>query len=255
MMGDIENHALWQEPLIGKLFGDFYYKLGASKRRHEQDSFIMGRLRDSWLRSIRFFVLEGAEARFPELSSEGYVVIKEPNGSIGAPLLTEALPESRMVMLIRDPRDVAASRLEAMSEGGWRHKQLARGGQRASIVANPDDFVKDTAEDYLQSMGNSKIAYEAHCGPSVLVKYEELRENPLETMKRLYSGLKISVDETELNKVVEKHSWENIPGEKKGEGKFYRKAEPGSWREDLSSEQVKMIEEKTASLLREFYPD
>jgi hypothetical protein len=55
--------------------------------------------------------------------------------------------------------------------------------------------------------------------------------------------------------VVGKHSWENIPKEDKGEGKFYRKATPGGWREDLTPEQVRTVEEKTAPLLMEFYPD
>ena len=40
---------------------------------------------------------------------------------MGAPLLMEALPESRMILLVRDPRDVAASTLDAAKEGGWLH--------------------------------------------------------------------------------------------------------------------------------------
>ncbi|MGH3087179.1 MAG: hypothetical protein ACRDSJ_07665 [Rubrobacteraceae bacterium] len=43
-------------------------------------------------------------------------------------------------------------------------------------------------------------------------------------------------------------------GERKGEGKFYRKASPGGWREDLTKEQITIVEETTGSLLEEFYP-
>jgi hypothetical protein len=63
------------------------------------------------------------------------------------------------------------------------------------------------------------------------------------------------VDEEELARVVHKHSWENIPPEKRGEGKFYRKATPGGWQEDLTPEQVETVERITAPLLRTFYPD
>jgi Sulfotransferase domain len=63
------------------------------------------------------------------------------------------------------------------------------------------------------------------------------------------------VDEGELERVVEKHSWENIPEEEKGEGKFYRKATPGGWREDLSPEQAEAIERITAPLMKELYPN
>jgi hypothetical protein len=52
---------------------------------------------------------------------------------------------------------------------------------------------------------------------------------------------------------VEKHAWENIPEKDKGEGKFYRKASPGSWREDLTSKQVEIVEKETALLLKAFY--
>jgi hypothetical protein len=73
-------------------------------------------------------------------------------------------------------------------------------------------------------------------------------------MKRIYSDLEIPVDEGELARSVEKHSWENIPEEEKGEGKFHRKAEPGGWREDLTPEQVEIVERVAGPLLGELYP-
>jgi hypothetical protein len=53
---------------------------------------------------------------------------------------------------------------------------------------------------------------------------------------------------------VEKNSWEMIPSEQKGDGKFHRKAKPGGWREDLTARQVEIVEDITAPLLNEFYP-
>ncbi len=111
------------------------------------------------------------------------------------------------------------------------------------------------AKKYLQNVGEAKRAYEAHDGRKVLVRYEDLRADALGTMRRIYTELGISVDEGELNRAVEKHSWENIPEEEKGEGKFYRKASPKGWREDLTTEQAAMVERITAPLLKEFYPD
>ena len=111
------------------------------------------------------------------------------------------------------------------------------------------------ATKYLQNVGNTREAYEAHKGPKVLVRYEELRSDTLGTMRRIYSSLGIEVDEAELSGAVEKHSWENVPEEEKGEGKFHRKATPGGWREDLTPEQVEIVERITAPLLKEFsYP-
>ena len=256
MMGDIEGHALWREPNVGFLFGYMYY-VWAHEGQRGAKNFILGRHKESWLRSIRNFVLDEARTRFPTLSDSGYLVVKEPNGSVGAPLLMEALPESRMVLLARDPRDVVASAMDARSEGGWnyeRNKQLYLQGQRVPANKNPDAFAEGRAKNYLEGMGKAKEAYDAHKGHKALVKYEDLRADALGTMKRMYSELGIEVDEGELAQVVEKHSWENIPEENKGEGKFYRKASPGGWREDLTPEQAQIVERVTAPLLEQLYP-
>ena len=116
MMSELKGHTVWEEPLVGRLFGEFYDK--AQRNNLDRVDFIMGDpTRGGWIKSIRNFVLEGAHYAHPFLTPNGYLVIKEPNGSLGAPLLMEALPESRMVLLVRDPRDAVASNLDAARKG------------------------------------------------------------------------------------------------------------------------------------------
>ena len=258
MMAELENQERWHEPYVGMLFGGFIYERVKDENLLNNPTFIMGEpYRDVWLGSIGSFILEGAAARYPGLKGDQYLVIKEPNGSVGAPLLMEALPESRMILLVRDPRDVVASSMDARSEGGWnyeKNKALHRKGKRVAANKNPDGFARRRAQNYLEGMGKAKEAYDAHQGPKALVRYEELRADTLGTMKRLYSTLGIRVEEGELARVAHKHSWENLPEEEKGEGKFYRKATPGGWREDLTPEQAEAVERITAPLLSELYP-
>jgi hypothetical protein len=257
MMGDLQGHTVWREPLVGALFGNLYYERAKHLIGKPGKHYIFGeRYRESWLDSIRAFVLKEASGRFPEARGSGnYLVVKEPNGSFGAPLLMEALPESRMILLIRDPRDVTASSMDARSEGGWKYEnRKGRRPKKPLVERNPRYFVRRRARSYLRSVEKSRQAYEAHQGHKVLVKYEELRADTLATMRRIYSALEIPVDEEELAAAVEKSSWENIPEEEKGPGKRRRKATAGGWREDLTPEQARIVEKVTRPLLEEFYP-
>ena len=255
MMGEVEGHEVWNEPLVGKLFGDLYYA-GAAGHQNVKHYILGDFHKGSWLDSIQSFVLSEATARFPGVAEGGYLIIKEPNGSIGAPLLSEAMPASRVIFLVRDPRDVAASGLDAARKGSWQYENAAdRGWKREALADNqPDVWVRRRAQNYVRHAGKARDAYEAHKGPKVLIRYEELRDDTLGTMERLYSTLGIEVGGEELARAVEKHAWENIPEKEKGQGKFYRKATPGGWREDLTPGQVEIVEQVSAALLKEFYP-
>jgi Sulfotransferase domain len=114
--------------------------------------------------------------------------------------------------------------------------------------------IRRLAEKYLREVGCAKRAYDLHRGRKVLVKCEALRVDTLETMRLIYSTLEIPVDGVELEQAVAAHAWENMPEKNKGEGKFNRKATPSGWRVDLTPEQAQIVEEKTAPLLKEFYP-
>jgi hypothetical protein len=248
MIGTLDNNVEWREPYVGALFGSFYYEGPFSRLRVREQTIMNDHHRDTWLTSIRTFVLDGAAARFPRFAERGYLVVKEPNGSVGAPLLMEALPESRMILLVRDPRDVVASVLDAATTpGSW-------GGGGRAYNGIPNDLVRQRSKLYLRAVGNSKQAYELHKGPKAFVKYENLRADTVSVLEQICSALEVQVSSKDIARAVKRHSWENIPEEKKGQGKFYRKGIPGSWREDLSPEQIDIVEEITAPLLEEFYP-
>jgi hypothetical protein len=253
MMGGLEGCAMWNEPLVGNLFGNFhYFRVGGRKSGGQ---YILGEpYKETWLGPMRDLVLGGAAARFPEVIGGGYLIIKEPNGSIGSPLLMEALPESRMIFLIRDPRDVVASSMDARSEGSWLSERREAQRRTSKADRNPNVYVRMRANSYVQQIEKTGQAYRAHGGHKVMVRYEDLRADTLETMKRIYSALEMPVEEAELARSVEKNSWEKIPVEQKGDGKFHRKAKPGGWREDLTPEQAEIVEGVAGSLLRELYP-
>src|SRR5918994_1257268 len=250
MMAELENQERWHEPFVGLLFGGFIYeRLKDAEDLLNNPAFIMGEpYRHVWLRSIRNFVLEGAAARYPKLKEDQYLVIKEPNGSVGAPLLLEATPESRLIFLIRDGRDVVASRLDAFKRGSWTKQN-----RDYSTPEKLNAHTRRLAKDYLKAVSQVQEAYEAHPGRKAIVRYEDLRLDTVGALRTMYDALGVEADEVRLRRAVAKHSWDRIPDAQKGSGKFYRKAQPGGWKEDLSSEQVKIIEKVTGPILSKFY--
>jgi hypothetical protein len=266
-MSSMKGYRLWHEPLVGRLFGYFFYHLGIGwdewPDAYRSSGFIFSPShRKTWIGSIRSFVIEGANARAPKISRNAYMVIQEPNGAIGAPWLLEALPESRMIFLVRDPRDVVASMLDAYRKGGWLHDEqhlLNPYGPHEEkwlgtlAEADPHAFVERAAQRYLRDISSVKQGYEFHQGPKVLVRYEDLKGDTLGTMMRICAALEIPVDKTELRSAIERHAWHNIPEEAKGEGKMWRRGASGGWRNDLSPEQAAAVESITAPVLEGFY--
>lgn len=250
MMVEQRNQVWWDEPYVGLLFGSFLYeRIDSNPKLLEVRKFILGEpYRKVWTRSIRNFVLDGARARYRKLDRNQHVVVKEPNGSIGAPLIMGALPDSRMIFLLRDSRDVISSQLDASRKGSWSQQ-----GRDLETKEKLEEFTRHLADVYLKVVSLVKEAYDKHPGPKVLIRYEDLRYNTLETMKNMYEALDVPVDQDQLRASVVEHDWEQLPDTAKGRGKFFRKAQPGSWTEELSSEQIKIIEDITGPMLSEFY--
>lgn len=251
MLGEMRGQVLWDEPLIGMLFGDFQHRIGvhhAQKRAHE---FVFGdAYKHAWLESVADFVLKQASVRFPRANQ---IVIKEPNGSVGACLLSEALPKSRFILLVRDPRDAVASSLVSHSKGGWLRQWAGDAGEAWGADDDPDAFVANRARFYAANVSNAMIAFDAHPGPKILLRYEDLHADTLGEMRKLYTVLELPIDKKELARTVEHHAWKNIPENEKGEGRFNRRGETDSWREELTNGQARTVERITAPLIERFY--
>ena len=252
MLDDLLDGEVWEEPKVGRLFGEFYSR--AKPTQLGRTNYVLGEpTREAWTEALKDFVLRTAWASHPSVTPERYLIVKEPGGAVGAPLLMAALPESRMVLLVRDPRDFAASVLDATRKGGWMLEGMNEWTRR-DLDSEKDvhRYLKALSRQYVRQMGNGKSAFDDHDGRKIMVRYDDLRTDTLGTMRNLCAALEIPFDEKALAEVVDRHSWENIPQRERGEGKFYRKATSEGWKDDLTLEQAKIVEEITAPLIEEF---
>ena len=256
------------EPLIGQHLGPFFSDepgiqardLDASNftpSRYLRDAgqyFFADEFRDAWLPQLgalmraRFHAHAAARASEVPLA-ETLLVIKEPHGSQAADLITEALPGSRLLFLLRDGRDVVDSELAAASKGSWL-------GDVFPVVEGIDaderiEFVEQSAHKWLWRTEVVEQAYAAHQGPKLLVRYEDMLAVPAPQLRRVFDWLGLEISDPDLESLVEGQSFDRLPAEHRGPDRIFRAAQPGLWRENLSEAEHEILERVMGPKLRE----
>ncbi len=226
--------------------------LGDVKSRHD-DYFFSDRYRGAWAPPLRDLVLARFGAQVDDLAAERgigepWVAVKDPGASGVAELVSELFPRSRLVFLLRDGRDVADSWLDAYRKGAWGMKEgtysLAPEGRLA--------FLRWQSSVWLYRTEAVQRAYAAHDpGRRAMVRYEELRADPVRELARLCLKLGISTSTERLHQIAEEHSFDGVPKEKRGAGERIRQAEPGGWRRSMSADEQAAINRIMGPKLRE----
>lgn len=243
MLGELPDLDAWFEPRFGSL-------LDPEEISHRRGrSFILApQYRDTWVANIRSLILDGASVRFP--AKPELLAIKDPQGSAAAPLLVEATPESRIILLLRDPRDVVSSWLDAIAPGGW---QAEKPGFKSYHDDKPMYQAERIAKRYTKNISEARKAYENHAGQKTVIRYEDLSTDPLGELQRALNDIAVPVDDQAVLHAVKKHSWESVPDSNKGQGRFYRQGGAGGWRENLNPKQVNIVEEICLPVVEDFY--
>jgi hypothetical protein len=69
----------------------------------------------------------------------------------------------------------------------------------------------------------------------MLVRYEELLTDTTRGLQAIFDWLGVSTSGAEVEMIVQKMAYENLPPDQTGKGRFVRTAKPGSWRENLNT--------------------
>jgi len=200
--------------------------------------FFSNKYKPIWIIFLRKLILNRIFAQFKDLSKK--IIIKEPSSSIIPDLIVESLPNSKILFLIRDGRDIIDSNVDAFQNGSWRTRN-------ESELA---DFFQKNRLDYIKRLSMSwkertKLMIETakKSNNCLIIKYEELLKDTSNVLEKIYKFVDIKMNSDEILKIIEKFSFQNIPEEQKGKGKFIRSATPGLWKKNFSEKEKNIMNE------------
>jgi hypothetical protein len=179
--------------------------------------------------------------------SRALIAVKEPNGSQAADLILRALPQSKLLLLLRDGRDVVDSETAAFTQGSWMSRRYPT--FRGFSPAERFEFVRQAAHKWAWRTDLVMDALEIHSGPKFTLRYEDLLSETETQLQDLFDWL--GLRGVDAGKVAERHSFERADS---GPEQFVRAAQPGLWRENLTeNEQQLIVEIMGATLTRAGY--
>lgn len=219
-------------------------------KAQEPGYFFAERYRDSWWEPLRSLIAARFEAQAAELVGRGLVapayVVKEP-GSHVAPLLSELFPDSKLIFLLRDGRDVVDSWLDGYTKGSW----AIPGGAFPASEEGRLPLIRWLSAVWVYRSRAVQRAYEERSeGNRLLIRYEALRDRTAETLTEVCEML--GLDPARAAEIVERHRFERVPQRVRGPRRAVRIATPGSWRENLTLVEQKALHESLGAALEEF---
>ena len=259
--------VMMNEPLIGLHLGLFTTDMVETPARDSiptdrqvfhriragsDEYFFAESFRPAWSPHLRALLLERAAAhveRYGQSVPDGttpVVCVKEPMGAQASDLILSVLPKSRILHLVRDPRDVVSSLVDAYRDGTWFGDMYPE-WDFAGVPR--EQRVREFATRWRVRTEVAADAYERHDPDRrLLVRYEDLRADSETYLGRIFEWMGLPV--AHADEYVERMRFEKVSREKTGSGQFHRKAKPGGWREELSETELRMIEDECGDAMR-----
>ena len=217
-------------------------KLGtlADFKRKKRDYLFSDRYRDTWVPQLRDLISARFEAQAAQdIAAAGgidqpIVVVKEP-GSHAADTIMDVFPQSSLIFLLRDGRDVVDSWLDAYKDGSWATDE---GAYPLDDTGRPA-LIRWQSSVWLHRTEVVQETY-ARIDPErrVLIRYEEMRADPVAALERICAMLGIEASREQLDEIAGTHSYSSVPKADKGTGREIRRAEPGGWTDHMTRQEI-----------------
>lgn len=165
---------------------------------------------------------------------------KTPRYTQGLKELKVLFPSARFIHIVRDPRDVAVSRLFHAKRAGY------------------EDALTPGSDSYYELVGNAASAWAQHNGTVAAfaaaapvnatmllqLRYERLLSDFDAVATELFAFLDVEHDPAVVAKVREATDFEQLSGRKQGEedpDSFFRKGVAGDWEERLDQRALEIV--------------
>lgn len=241
MLGDLPGIRRWHEPYFGRLLRHLHERPDELDRNA---SFFSRRHLTVWTSGLRELFYTVARDRFPQLDRHA-LVVKEVNTPEIYAWISELFPQSRLILLVRDPFDVLDSYLDLQRPGSWNQRF---GGQDGHPLETQN--VRRTAHHILTAMNAALTAYDGFpSGQRLWISYENLLRHPIEELNRGAQIVGVHPGEDALQNVVERHRFNRH--KQTGPLEFRRQGKAQGWlRSSNFTGEVRQIANEVLGKLR-----
>ena len=154
-------------------------------------------------------------------------------------------PASRLVHLVRDPRDVIASGM-----AHWRRALAAQPDGESHRYSDTGLLFDDLLDHWVEIQ---RAMFEAS---ALTVRYEDLTRDPFSVFGQMLCSIGVDDSDEVVARCVEantfaKLSGGRVPGQVDN-GSFYRRGTPGGWVSELSPAQADRVHEQADHLLARY---
>jgi hypothetical protein len=238
-LGVVFDQVIAAPPKAGPAAGGRIYDL--INLVGEDDYFFSEKHRHVWQPPLRTLLLTRFREQMYQRGLQpgrSRLLLKEPHGSEGADLLGAALPRSRLLLLVRDGRDVLDSELDSIAPGGWSSYAVSTEALDADERAR---LVEAQSTRWVLRSRVAQQAYGRHAEPlRLMLRYEDLLADTETHVRRIVDWLGLPRP-ANLSDVVASAQFSALPADRTGPGQFARAATPGLWRERFTDDEQRLL--------------
>jgi hypothetical protein len=197
-------------------------------------------------RIVHSFIIDRLMSRQPG-PEVCWIGDKTPRYTGVLPMLLRICPDARFINIVRDPRDVALSRL---------HQAKRAKLEGLTVMGTPErtNFIREGGLDWVRNVEPIDAFTKAHPSRLHNLRYEDMVGDPAWEARRAFGFLGVSTESKLVADIVDRTSFQALSGRKPGEEhptSFLRKGMAGDWREALEPEGQRALEEVCGPLMRQ----